>query len=153
MSEITNKNNWIILIVDDTLDNLIVAKTVLKFHGATVYTAMNGEEGLSLLQEITPSVILLDIGMPTMAWVHHVPPPARKPGHPPYPDYRRDRLCHAQRPGRNPGDGFHGYISKPFDITQFVTDIEEVINRTAQQGTKALNDSDLLENHRCRRYL
>jgi len=132
MSGIT-KNSWIILIVDDTLDNLIVAKTVLKFHGATVYTAMNGEEGLSLLQEITPNVILLDIRMPTMdGWTM----------------YRRLRenpatrhipiiavTAYAMLSDREEilAAGFDGYISKPFDITQFVTDIEEVINRTAQQ--------------------
>lgn len=131
MSGNANKN-WTVLIVDDTMDNLIVAKTVLKFHGATVYTAMNGEEGLKILQEVTPTVILLDIRMPTMdGWtmfrlvrenpaINHIPIIAV--------------TAYAMLSDREEilAAGFDGYISKPFDISQFIIDIEDVVNRTAQ---------------------
>ena len=35
-------------------------------HGIDVRTAMNGREGLSRLEEFTPSVIILDLMMPVM---------------------------------------------------------------------------------------
>lgn len=56
----------VILIIDDILDNITIAQTALGFYGATVYTTTDAEEGLRLIEEIKPNVILLDIRMPKM---------------------------------------------------------------------------------------
>ncbi len=42
--------DWIVLIVDDQPDNIAVANVALKFQGAQIYTAANGEEGLQVLK-------------------------------------------------------------------------------------------------------
>jgi len=60
--------NMKILAIDDKLDNLIVIKAILKdsFPDASVYTALNGHDGLKLALAISPDVILLDIVMPDL---------------------------------------------------------------------------------------
>lgn len=59
-------STWKVLIVDDEPDSLEVAARVLKFHGATVYLAANGLEGLAKARQIGPTFILSDISMPQM---------------------------------------------------------------------------------------
>jgi CheY-like chemotaxis protein len=65
-----------VLIVDDDVRNIFAITSILERHGATVFYAENGKDGLSLLER-TPSidVVLMDIMMPEMysdapAWMH-----------------------------------------------------------------------------------
>ena len=55
-----------ILIVDDTKDILAVVARRLKSWGYEVLTADSGEEGLKIIQEQKPDLVLLDIMMPKM---------------------------------------------------------------------------------------
>ncbi len=57
---------WTVFIVDDTPDNLTVAKTVMEYYGAKVHTASGGVEALNMLETLQPTLILLDIRMPDM---------------------------------------------------------------------------------------
>jgi CheY-like chemotaxis protein len=56
----------IILIIEDEIILQNAYKLVLSSKGYTIYTANNGSEGLAVLADITPDVILLDIFMPVM---------------------------------------------------------------------------------------
>lgn len=53
-----------VLVVDDEADLLEIVRTYLEDAGYQVYTAGDGKEGLKLVQEIKPHLILLDISMP-----------------------------------------------------------------------------------------
>jgi CheY-like chemotaxis protein len=55
-----------VLIVDDDADAMELVKRVLKSCEAQVTTAASGAEGLALLQQECPDVVLADIGMPGM---------------------------------------------------------------------------------------
>ena len=55
-----------ILIVDDTKDILLVVARRLKSWGYEVLTADSGEEGLRIIEEQKPDLVLLDIMMPKM---------------------------------------------------------------------------------------
>ncbi|BBE16114.1 diguanylate cyclase/phosphodiesterase with PAS/PAC sensor(s) [Aquipluma nitroreducens] len=63
--KVSNHNNNII-IVDDSLDNLRYLKDVLVIHGYQVRTFTNGKEALESINTDFPSLILLDIMMPSM---------------------------------------------------------------------------------------
>ncbi len=129
-----NPNSWTVLIVDDEPDNLSVAEKVLSFRGATVHTAINGEEGLKALEQITPTFVLMDLSMPRMdGWEMHKkmrenPLTAQIPvialtAHAMEGD--KDRVMAA---------GFTGYIAKPFRLGTFFIEIEKCL----QQIPKAL---------------
>lgn len=125
--------NWTVLIVDDEQDNLGVAEKILTFYGARVYTARNGLEGLQVLETVTPNFILLDLSMPQMdgwqmlkalradaRWAR-IPVIAltahAMPGD-------RDRVMEA---------GFDDYITKPFRLMSFVSDVKQSLQRSNWQ--------------------
>lgn len=54
-----------VLLVDDDMDIITVAKAVLKKEGFEVYSASNKTEGLKLANEIMPDIAILDVMMTT----------------------------------------------------------------------------------------
>jgi DNA-binding NarL/FixJ family response regulator len=54
----------IVLIVEDSVDNLGMLTTALEEAGMTVLVAIDGDAALSLVGEITPDIILMDAVMP-----------------------------------------------------------------------------------------
>jgi len=61
-----NLKSHTILLIDDEPDILEFLSYNLKKEGFKVFTANNGEEGVKMVQQINPSLILLDIMMPKM---------------------------------------------------------------------------------------
>jgi DNA-binding response OmpR family regulator len=55
-----------ILIVDDDPSSLDIVRTYLEAKGFNVATAINGQEALSKLEQVRPSLVLLDVMMPGM---------------------------------------------------------------------------------------
>lgn len=55
-----------ILIVDDTLENLLLLSELLDSQGYAVHEARNGEEALAIAAQVVPNLILLDVCMPGM---------------------------------------------------------------------------------------
>ena len=60
------KNNKKILIVEDELSLLNVLTSKFEKEGFTVLKAVNGLEGLRVIEQETPDIVLLDIIMPVM---------------------------------------------------------------------------------------
>lgn len=58
--------NQKILIIEDNKSNLKLLYTFLSKRGYDVITAMNAEEGLTLINESYPSIILMDLQLPGM---------------------------------------------------------------------------------------
>ncbi|MBN1680058.1 MAG: response regulator [Anaerolineae bacterium] len=129
-----NPESWNILIVDDEPDNVEVVAESLKFLGATVRTAANGQEGLKVLEHFTPNLVLLDLSMPVMdGWEMR----KRVKDDPRWQDIPIMALsAHAMR-----GDkiralevGFDGYITKPVSVPTLAEDIRAAF----QQGQSEL---------------
>jgi CheY-like chemotaxis protein len=55
-----------ILIIEDNLLNLELAKDLLEANGFVVYSARTAEEGLRMAREILPDLVLMDFGLPGM---------------------------------------------------------------------------------------
>jgi len=53
-----------ILIIDDDPDVILFLETILTDNGYETYQANNGQEGLEVLKETRPDLILLDLMMP-----------------------------------------------------------------------------------------
>lgn len=65
--DIMDISNWKILIVEDDLDVQEVMMTILFPHGASIMTALTGEEGLELLKHNPDTTIaLIDLALPHM---------------------------------------------------------------------------------------
>jgi CheY-like chemotaxis protein len=55
-----------VLVVEDEPVNMMLICEVLKNMGTEVFRANNGQEALTLLTEMEPSLILMDVNMPVM---------------------------------------------------------------------------------------
>jgi two-component system cell cycle response regulator DivK len=117
---------WTIVVVDDEFDSLTVAKRILEFHGAAVYTAETGVEGLALIKSVLPRLVISDLSMPEMdgsSMLNHL----RE--HEPTRDIPVIALtAHAMMGDRERvlAAGFNSYLTKPINagtFTQCLVDI------------------------------
>ena len=58
-----------VLVVDDDPDVRLFSVTVLEEHGYTPLEAANGEEGLKMIKQEKPELIILDILMPRQSGI------------------------------------------------------------------------------------
>ncbi len=63
---IMNNKDQHILIVDDNLKNLQITAKILREKSFAISLAQSGQEALKLVEEVHPSLVLLDIMMPEM---------------------------------------------------------------------------------------
>ena len=68
--------------VDDTPDTLRMLTDALEDAGMTVLVARDGEHALSLIDQVTPDVILMDALMPG-GWLRDLPAPQAEQGRSP----------------------------------------------------------------------
>ena len=57
---------FLILVVDDSADNLAVISLNLQYQGYRVVTAGNGEDAVSVATQTQPNLILMDINLPAL---------------------------------------------------------------------------------------
>jgi DNA-binding response OmpR family regulator len=58
--------NETVMVVDDDPNALDIVRTFLESRGYSVATARDGNEALSLLEQVKPAIVLLDVMMPGM---------------------------------------------------------------------------------------
>jgi len=62
----TSEPKFLILVVDDSADNVAVLSLDLQHQGYRVVTASNGEDGVTVATQTMPNLILMDINLPTL---------------------------------------------------------------------------------------
>ncbi len=119
--------DWDVVVIDDEPDSLEVARYILAFYGANVYTATNGEEGIELVRQVHPRFVISDLSMPTMdGWeflstlketveVDDIPVIAL--------------TAHAMKGDRDRAiaAGFHNYLTKPLTASKFMDELLELL--------------------------
>lgn len=66
-SKVTDrKPKDVVLVVDDSPESLSLINDILDSEGLTVLVALEGQQALTIAQNITPDIILMDALMPTM---------------------------------------------------------------------------------------
>lgn len=55
-----------ILLVEDSISNQLIAKTILEKNGFVVETALNGREAIEQVQQIKVDAVLMDLQMPEL---------------------------------------------------------------------------------------
>jgi CheY-like chemotaxis protein len=62
----TSEPKFLILVVDDSADNVAVISLDLQQQGYRVVTASNGEDAVAVATQTMPNLILMDINLPTL---------------------------------------------------------------------------------------
>jgi signal transduction histidine kinase len=67
---ILDLQNIKILIAEDNITNILVAKTILEYHGAKIYEAQDGAEAIEILKNNNQiQIVLMDLGMPKLGGI------------------------------------------------------------------------------------
>lgn len=122
------------LVVDDSITVRRVTQRLLERNGMRVVTAKDGVEAVSILQDLKPDVILLDIEMPRMDGYEVA---AHVRGDPRLRDVPivmiTSRVSEKHR-ARAIELGVDDYLGKPYQETQLLDAIEPLVNRRSAVG-------------------
>jgi CheY-like chemotaxis protein len=132
-----NYSTWSVLLVDNEPDNVEVVTIALEFFGMTVKTAKDGVEGLEILQDFSPDLILLDLSMPEMdGWEMRTRVKA-DPSWQHIPIVALTAHAMSGDQERALDAGFDGYLVKPINIPTLLTDLRAALAlaRTPTQTT------------------
>ena len=122
-----NIENWTVIVVEDTYDDIQLASAILKHHGVNVQVANNGIECLKLLEDFEPTLIITDLSMPEMdGWemlaelrsnnaINHIPVIA-------VTAYDSVDVAHDAM-----NAGFNAYIAKPLSPRTFVDSLVQLM--------------------------
>jgi len=116
-------HGWDVLVIDDDPASLDIVRLLLRHYGATVHTAINGEEGLSKLESITPRLILSDLSMPIMDGWAMISRVRANPTTAHIPIVALTAHAMVGDSERAISVGSSAYMSKPINPSTFMTDL------------------------------
>ncbi len=123
-----NVQDWTVIVVEDTYDDVQLASAILTYYGAHVKVASNGRECLNLLQDIEPKFIITDLSMPEMdgwemlKWVRNT----EKTKHIPVIAMTAYGSVDVAHDAMNAG--FDAYVTKPLSPHTFLDYIEKAVS-------------------------
>lgn len=131
LDKIQEKGRRKLLVVDDEPDTVILLKHILQHEGYDVAGASNGLEAIIKLNEMNPSLILLDMMMPQMdGWqtIDKIREVTNTPIIILSVVSQVDSIIHALQVGAD------DYITKPFNQAEVIARIEAVMRRSKSNG-------------------
>ncbi len=123
-----------VLVIDDEEDLRENIKYVLQAKGYIVELAQDGVQGLKILGDFRPDLIILDLNMPNMGGIEFyqkicVGDVSQ------YPVFVLTARANMEKFFKD--FNVDGFMSKPFEITDLVREIDQVINRKSIKSSAA----------------
>ena len=126
----SKKKGKTILIIDDEATILEIGQAILQRHGYEVFTAPNGEEGMSLYSKFEVDLVLLDFGLPgiggmlclkKMLSTNHKAKIIIVSG-----DLSNGRVQEALKMGAR------AFLAKPFGLTELLNTVVKVLDKNRE---------------------
>lgn len=57
---------WRVLVVEDEYDSIQMVSKILRHYGAEVHVAHDGHECLKILEDLQPTLVIMDLALPEM---------------------------------------------------------------------------------------
>jgi CheY-like chemotaxis protein len=111
-----------ILVVDDDPSILATVSEILDLEGYPVATAINGAEALRKVEELEPSLVLLDMRMPVLDGWAFARAVAERKLH--LPILVMTAAQNARRWAEEIGAA--GYVAKPFELVELLDAVERL---------------------------
>ncbi|MGV3615398.1 MAG: response regulator [Fimbriimonas sp.] len=112
-----------IVLIEDNRANLELMSYLLRAHGHQVWTAMNGDDGIRLVSEHLPHIVLCDIHMPGATGLDVVRALRADPAVAAIPVVAVTAYAMVGDRESILSAGFDGYLSKPIDPENFVCQV------------------------------
>ena len=117
----------LILIIDDDNRNIFALKAVLRAKGFGTLSAPSAQEGFDIIAEnIKVSVVLMDMMMPDMDGYQAIAAMKKSEKMRDIPVLAVTAQAMVGDKERCLGAGASGYVSKPINVDELITQIEEV---------------------------
>ncbi|MDE2304872.1 MAG: Hpt domain-containing protein [Gammaproteobacteria bacterium] len=123
------------LVVDDSITVRRVTQRLLERNGMRVVTAKDGVEAVSILQDLKPDVILLDIEMPRMDGYEVAAHVRNDPRLRDVPIVMVTSRVGEKHRARAIELGVDDYLGKPYQESQLLDAIEPLVNRRSAVGS------------------
>ena len=137
------KNSEVILIVDDTPDNLLVLFSFLEEKGFKVLLAEDGESALQIAQSKAPDLILLDVLMPEVDGFETCRRLKEKPSTKEIPVIFLTALSETVNKVQGFKLGGVDYITKPSEQEEVLVRIQTHLNLQRMRSTLAKQNQEL----------
>ncbi len=134
-----------IAVIDDDKEIVDIIKSVLKTKGYDVLTAFNGQDGLKLIEEKHPDMIILDLMLPLVSGMEVIKRLRREPETKDIPVLVMSAISKSTKKPEEfwrQGLGADDFIAKPFDPVALLGRVEYVMRKkeyvsVAGNGKKA----------------
>jgi signal transduction histidine kinase/CheY-like chemotaxis protein len=123
-----------LLVVDDDVEVLEIARTILEAAGASVVTAASADEGLAALAARTFDAIVCDIGMPRIDG-HHFIGAARQRRLSRAPALALSGYARSEDAQRAVESGFEEHVAKPVASGAFVAAVTRLLSAAKTSST------------------
>lgn len=120
-----------VMVVDDNRDATDSLALMLKNMGHTVSVAYNGEEALSMVDDLVPDIIFLDLGMPRINGYETCVQMRRMPSLHATRIYALSGWGQPEVRLRTEGSGFNGHLVKPLEKSELLA----VLNGDDKNGS------------------
>jgi two-component system cell cycle response regulator DivK len=121
------KRSATVLYIEDNLDNRLLVKRILEAEGYAVLEAGNGSEGLKLLYEYHPNLVLLDINLPEIDGITLTKFIRNDPRFEKMPIVAITADLFRGDEDKTLSAGCNGYIQKPIDVDLLPSFIERFV--------------------------
>ena len=119
--------NELILIIEDNEKNRKLIRDLLQVNGYQTIESEAAEEGLRLAEEKTPALILMDIQLSGMDGITAMKQLKAAPNTKKIPIIAITASAMTHNRHLMLSEGFDGYQTKPFNLKEFLADIDRLI--------------------------
>jgi two-component system, cell cycle response regulator DivK len=121
--------NELILIVEDNEKNRKLARDVLQVKGYRTIESETAEEGLKLVEEKAPALILMDIQLPGMDGITAMKRLKASSDTAKIPIIAITASAMTHNRTTMLAEGFDGYQTKPISLKDFLGEVERVLSK------------------------
>jgi CheY-like chemotaxis protein len=118
-----------ILIAEDNATNRELFRELLEALGYTVLEACDGPEALQMMEQTSPDILLLDIGMPVLDGFAVVRTIRENPRLATLPVLAVTAYAMQGDRERVLNSGFDGYLSKPINAASLAQELERLLSK------------------------
>jgi CheY-like chemotaxis protein len=119
----------LILVVEDNGKNRKLVRDVLTFKGYRIIEAETGEDGVRLTQERHPRLVVMDIRLPGIDGIEALSRLRSHPATRTIPVMAMTASVMTEDRQKITDAGFDAYHSKPFRVRDFVSAVEQLLQR------------------------
>jgi CheY-like chemotaxis protein len=124
-----------ILIAEDNPVNRELLRELLELRGHDVYEACDGVQALAMIEQVSPHLLILDLGMPGLDGFGVIQKIRADAAHARLPVLAATAFAMRGDREKVLGAGFDGYISKPINPTVLREEINRLLGNS--ESTKA----------------